>query len=145
MLDKILLPIDLSASQESITSLAKELDRRYSPAMHLLFVVKGEEASDGRTAKPGTMPNKMAKIMPAVESKMERYVRESLDHLEKVTMEVVVGEPAEEVVRYAVEKDINLILMASQLQGSGDPSRSVTAKVVRTSPVPVLSYNAALS
>lgn len=145
MIDKVLVPIDLTTTQDKIAPIAKEIGRQYSSSLHLLFVVSQDYLKrDASYANPA-MPNRIAKILPAVESKMEQYVADALTELENVTMEVVVGEPAEEVVRYAVEKDMKLILMCSNLQGTGDAAHSVTARVVRTSPVPVLSVNATIN
>lgn len=145
MIDKVLMPIDLTAAQNKIAPIAKEIGKHYSTSVHLLFVVSQDDLHSDTYSDIAVMPNNMAKILRAVESRMEQYVADALTELENVTMEVVVGEPAEEVVRYAVEKDMKLILMCSHLQGTGDVASSVTARVVRSSPVPVLSYNAALN
>ena len=72
---------------------------------------------------------------------MERVVREQgLGHL-KVHPEVLEGAPFAEIVRYAREKDVDLIVMGTHghtglahvLVGS------VTEKVVRKAPCPVLT------
>ena len=82
------------------------------------------------------------------ERQAKRYLSKIAEGLEakgiKVRTEVLLGDPAEEIVASAERGDIGVIIMASH--GRSGPSRwahgSVTDKVLRASSVPVLMIKA---
>jgi nucleotide-binding universal stress UspA family protein len=95
------------------------------------------EASRGTTVSFGKM-----------EGQAERYLARIAKKLKTkgipVKSEVLIGNPAEQITKYAEDQDIELIVMASH--GRSGPSRwamgSVTDKVFRATCVPILMIRA---
>ena len=138
MYHRMLVPLDGSELSEVVFPYARELAGRLSLDVILLHVHDPEEA--------GTIPMHQAYI----EHKAELIKRESQEVQDrvggkprsqaiKVWGELAAGYPAEEILRFATEKDIDVILMATH--GRSGIKRwimgSVADKVLRASSVPV--------
>ena len=80
-------------------------------------------------------------VLKAAGVRLERFVKENLSKIVKVTSKVLVGVPFVEIIRYAREQSIDLIVigthghsaLATMLLGS------VAEKVIRKASCPVLS------
>jgi nucleotide-binding universal stress UspA family protein len=138
MYQRMLVPLDGSELSEAVFPYAKELAGRLGMDVILLHVHSPEES--------GTIPLHRAYI----EHKAVLVKRESQEVQDKVGGraggreikvwgELAVGYPAEEILRFAAEKDTDLILMATH--GRSGIKRwvmgSVADKVLRASRVPV--------
>ena len=138
MYHRMLVPLDGSELSEVVFPYARELAGRLSLDVILLHVHNPDEA--------GTIPMHQAYI----EHKAELVKRESQEVQDrvggkpssraiKVWGELAAGYPAEAILRFATEKDIDLILMATH--GRSGIKRwvmgSVADKVLRASRVPV--------
>jgi nucleotide-binding universal stress UspA family protein len=81
------------------------------------------------------------KIIRTARARLEKFVAENLSELNKVTPRVLIGTPFVEIIRYATDQSIDLIVigthghsaLAAMLLGS------VAEKVVRKAPCPVLT------
>lgn len=86
----------------------------------------------------------MGKLQRQAERYLNRIAKGMQSKGVKVSVVVLLGNPAEEIVRYAEENAVDLIVMASH--GRSGPSRwafgSVADKVFRGSCVPVLMIRA---
>ena len=138
MYHRMLVPLDGSQLSEVVFPYARELAGRLGLDVILLHVHSPEEG--------GTIPLHRAYI----EHKAELIRRDSKEVQDKVGGraggraikvwgELAVGYPAEEILRFAAEKDVDLILMATH--GRSGIKRwvmgSVADKVLRASKVPV--------
>jgi nucleotide-binding universal stress UspA family protein len=136
-LQRILVPHDFSETSETAVRYAVALARNFNARIHLLHV--GDQARlDLETEFP-----------LGLEGAVEDAVRERLLKIitpgeqAELRPEFVVrpGVPAAEIVRYASEYDVDLIVMGTH--GRGPVSHmvmgSVAEKVVRTAPCPVLT------
>ena len=142
MYQRVLLPLDGSELAEGALYYAKGIAGRFGLEVILLHVAgKGE-----------------AEALPLHRAYMdqvsERFRRELSEVGEKaggravvVKGEVAVGYPAEEILRYAAEKEADLILMATH--GRSGVRRwvlgSVADKVLRSAALPVLLIRAGMS
>ena len=81
-------------------------------------------------------------LMKGAQEKLKDFQEEHL-YGKIVRSAVVVGDPAEEIIRYASDNDIDLILMGTHGRKGLDRVifGSVVEKVVKSSPVPVLTVN----
>ena len=138
MYKKMLVPLDGSELAEVVFDYAKELAGRLDLDLTLLNVVETSEGS--------LPPMNRAYIEGAVETVQRNSVQlqektrtEPASKAVKAQCELVVGHPAEEILRYADENSIDLILMATH--GRSGVKRwalgSVADKVLRASKVPV--------
>jgi nucleotide-binding universal stress UspA family protein len=141
-LHRILAPTDFSKHSSNALTYAAAFADKFSAELHLLHVVQDLAVfiPDMITVAPPVMPT-VKQLTEAVHVAFDRLVREN--QLERLThyREVREGSPFYEIVRYAKDKDIDLIVMGTHghtglahvLLGS------VTEKVVRKAPCPVLT------
>ncbi|MHB9286324.1 universal stress protein [Halobacteriales archaeon Cl-PHB] len=137
MYDDILVPTDGSAGMDAVIEHAISLCETHEATLHGLYVVD--------TASLADLP--MESSWEAVNSALRDEGEESLLAMERLAGDVPVqtyqveGSPAQEIVEYAQDQGIDLVVMGTH--GRSGVNRlllgSVAERVVRTSPVPVLT------
>lgn len=135
MYDDILLPTDGSEGAEKAIEHALELAEIHDSTIHALYVVERIHTADVGTEQ----------IIEAMRSEGKRTVAEIAERAEskgiEAATEVKVGSPARDILEYAEENGIDLVVMGTH--GRTGLNRyllgSVTEKVVRLSDVPVLT------
>ncbi|WP_416839455.1 universal stress protein [Haloferax sp. DFSO52] len=140
MFDEILLPIDGSSASETAVPHVFELAERFDSVVHVLFVV--DDTRDSISIMDGP-------ILDSLEQEGHRHVEEMVKRATERGIDavgaVIRGAPYEAIVEFADEHDIDVIVMATH--GRTGVERvllgSVTERVVRTAPVPVLTVHAA--
>lgn len=136
-LKRILVPHDFSDTSATAVQYAVELARNFGARLYFLHV--GDDAV-----------NQFEEEFPiGLEDALADGVRERLLHIvtpqEKAELNpdfaVRPGSPAAEIVRYATDQDIDLIVMGTHGRGFVGHALmgSVAEKVVRTAPCPVLT------
>ncbi|KPN30989.1 universal stress protein [Halolamina pelagica] len=136
MYDSILLPIDEAAAESSLLYHAAELATWDDATVELLFVA--DTGRDSVTVAEG-------EIVDALVHEGEEVVDEAASLLDSLGVEYTTsieqGSPAKTIVDYAERQDHDLIAMPTH--GREGLSRyllgSVTGKVVRLAPMPVLT------
>jgi nucleotide-binding universal stress UspA family protein len=136
-LKKVLVPHDFSDTSEAAVRYAIALAHNFGAQLHLLHVsdkAKFEMATEFPLGLDGTLED-------AVRERLLKILtpREQLEF--KPTFEFRSGTPAAEIVKYAKEGDIDLIVMGTHGRGMVAHAvlGSVAEKVVRTAPCPVLT------
>jgi len=139
-IQSILYPTDFSENAEAAIPYVQEMIRRFDGDLHLLYVIESTlSAADlSWTISP-----------PDIESKLSDTARGRLQDLanaleipeEKITLAIAKGHPSLEVLRYAEDNDISLIIMATH--GHSGLTHfllgSVAERVVRNANCPVLT------
>lgn len=139
-LKSILVPSDFSECSDAALRYGLELARKFDATLHLLHVVQD----------PLTQPWAAEAFAVPVFEVLETYRKESEDRLARtvpaadrarVTIASTVASPYAEILRYAVERDIDLIVMGTHGRGGVGHLLlgSIAEKVVRRSPCPVLT------
>ena len=140
-LKKIMVPTDFSEPSESALKYARAFAEQFGATLHLLHVVE-DPFLYAPTSEGYVIP-------PHLHEEMETAARDRLNsslspaEREKFQAQLVLkhGSPFVEVVRYAREQDIDLIVMGTH--GRGPIAHmlmgSVAEKVVRKAPCPVLT------
>lgn len=141
-LNKILVPTDFSEFSKCAVRYGCELARRFSSELHLLHVV---EDIYPLVPEPGIMlpaaADYFAGLKQSAEQELARFPPEDWGSGLHIERAVITGSPFVEIIRYARDKDIDMIVvgthgrtgLAHVLMGS------VAERVVRKSPCPVLS------
>jgi nucleotide-binding universal stress UspA family protein len=141
-LHRILVPTDFSKFSENALRYASAFAEKFGAELHLLHVVQDLSwfIPEAILLAPSVTPP-VDQFVTAARSALDRVVKDL--HLPGVTIhpEVCEGTPFEAIIRFAREKDIDLIVMgthghtglAHMLMGS------VAEKVVRKAPCPVLT------
>jgi nucleotide-binding universal stress UspA family protein len=140
----ILLPTDGSEGAEVAVGHAVSLAQTYGATLHVLAVADTKSYGTFTTGGAGT-----------VISALEERCRENLEAAETIVADLTSddpdspavetairrGFPAEEILRYAEEQDADLVVMGTHGRTGVDRVLlgSVTERVVRRSPVPVVT------
>jgi nucleotide-binding universal stress UspA family protein len=131
---KILVPIDFSEPSDAALLYGRNLAKAFGAELHVLHVMENQ------FLRP------TFKSTAAVETGMANRVAERLSPEDRTTLRAVSAvrmsdEPHDEIIRYAEDEAIDLIVMGTH--GRGGVARllmgSVAEKVVRTARCPVLT------
>ncbi|MDZ7689284.1 MAG: universal stress protein [Halobacteriales archaeon] len=137
--ESILIPTDGSEGARDAAETGFGLAEELNAEVHVVSVVDTELVNT--TTYTGTSPKNEARI----EERAREHVDTLADEAEKrgltVTRSTPKGVPASRIVGYAEDEDIDLIVMGTAGRGGFRRALigSVADKVVRTSPVPVVT------
>ena len=141
-LHRILVPTDFSKYSQNALKYAAAFAEKFDSQLYLLHVVQDLALfiPDMVTVAPPIAPS-VEQMTTAVRAAFDRLIEANQLERFKIQREVREGNPFYEIIRFAKENEIDLILMgthghtglAHMLLGS------VTEKVVRKSPCPVLT------
>lgn len=138
MYEKILVPLDGSELAEVALPYAEELAGRLGSRITLLYV--GESAEDRYHMHFFYMQRMAENAKKGAERKMKKIAQKEI----KVNSEILVGHPAEQILKYANKEKISLIIMSTH--GRTGIERwaigSVAYKVVKAASQPVLLIRA---
>src|SRR5919199_1249689 len=141
-LRRILVPTDFSKHSANALTYAAAFAEKFGAELYLLYVAQDLAVffPDAVSAAPPPVPP-VEEITAAARESLQRLVREQgLERL-RVHTEACQGTPFAEIIRFAREKEIDLIVMGTH--GRSGLAHvllgSVTEKVVRKAPCPVLT------
>ncbi|WP_137284441.1 universal stress protein [Halorussus salinisoli] len=139
MYDTVLLPTDGSEAMETVVEHARDVAGRRGADVHVLYVV------DDR-AFLTLEDDRIPEVTDRLREEGERATDEAAARFDDVTVttEIRQGNPADEILAAADDRDADLVVMGTH---GADPTRdmlgSVSQKVVTLSTVPVLTVNIA--
>ena len=139
-LNNILVPSDFSECSDQAIRYGLELARKFDASLHLLHVVQ-DPATQPWAAEGFAMP--LLEVIEQWQKQAEDRLLTAVPPIERGRARVAstVGSPYPEILRYAAEHDIDLIVMGTH--GRGGVSHlllgSIAEKVVRRAPCPVLT------
>lgn len=133
--NRILVPTDFSETSQAAVRQGVELARERGAGLILLYV--GDALSQVATEFPIGLD---ASIADAERERLLRVISPADQVAVHPEFVMCTGAPAEEIVRCAAEREVDLIVMGTH--GRGGVSHlllgSVAEKVIRTAPCPVL-------
>jgi nucleotide-binding universal stress UspA family protein len=141
-LKRVLVPTDFSEYSQAALTYGVALAEKFGSSLYLLHIVQDLAlfVPDAIAIAPPIAPP-VEQFRAAAQTALERLVREN--QLEKLAVQcrVAEGTPFYEIIRFAKEEDIDLIVMGTH--GHSGLAHvllgSVTEKVVRKAPCPVLT------
>jgi nucleotide-binding universal stress UspA family protein len=136
--DDILLPTDGSAGMDRVIGHAGDLARIHDATIHVLYVL--DAASFGSLPMESSWEGIQQVLREEGETALsaaERMLRDDFD----VETKTIEGSPAREIVAYATDEPVDVVVMGTHGRGGIDRllMGSVAERVVRRSPVPVLT------
>ncbi len=136
-LERILVPTDFSECSVRARSYACELAKRFNSELHLFHVAVPVTAP----GYMGTIPESLLEPEEAARAELEKWNDPDYEQVKGVVREVAIGTPFVEIVHYAREQDIDLIVIGTHGRSGISHALlgSVTEKVVRKAACPVLS------
>ena len=136
MYDRILLPTDGSDAADRALNLAVSVADAHDAELHLLYVADTNQPSLSRI---------QGQIVDALEGEGQQIVDEAENRVRgsgvDVTTDVIQGGPSRTILEYVDDRGVDLVVIGTR--GEHDVERlllgSVTERVVRSAPVPVLA------
>lgn len=144
--DSILLPTDGSDSAEAAAAYGTDLAERLDATVHCFSVVDKEIASglDSLLADDNTVSDGLTE---QADDHVNRVATSATDCDIECVSATATGDPAEKIVEYAENQDLDMIVIGTRGRGGFQRAvvGSVTDEVVRTASVPVLTVRAETS
>jgi nucleotide-binding universal stress UspA family protein len=141
-LRRILVPTDFSKYSQAALTYATSFAEKFGAELHLLHVVQDLALfiPDAITVTPPITPP-VEQLTAAVRGALDRVIQENQLQRLSVHPQVREGTPFHEIIRFARDQNIDLIVMGTH--GHSGLAHvllgSVTEKVVRKAPCPVLT------
>jgi nucleotide-binding universal stress UspA family protein len=136
---KILVPVDFSENSKKILESARDISGKFGASLSVVFVVQSFDDYSGFFVPHMPVAKFEEEMVQGAEKKMEDF----MDGFEGVDAKVLVGDVAEEVIRYAEEMATDMIIMGTHGYKGLEKVMfgSVAEKVVKSSTCPVLTIN----
>jgi len=141
-LKRILVPTDFSKHSQNALRYAAAFARRFEAEIHLLHVFQDLAVSQPEAVTVGPpIVAPIEQFLASAQASLQRLIEEN--QLTGIPIHPIVrtGSPFDEIIQFAKEQDIDLIVMGTHGRGwlAHVLLGSVTEKVVRKSPCPVLT------
>ncbi len=139
----ILFPIDFSESSKKILPYVLTLSKTFGSTVHLLYVVRDLKYLTSFHVPHPSLTLIENEIAESSQKMMEKVCEEELQGCPRFIKKILIGDPAHEIIQYAQDEEIDLIIMGSHGRKGLEKALfgSVAEKVVKNSPVPVLTVN----
>lgn len=140
ILEKILVPTDLSPLSLVALEYANSIAETYDAKVYLVYVCENVPSKKRQKKSPEIIDN-FKEFKKKVREELKKIALDKLDLVDEVEIVILEGNPYKEILKFVVENEIGLIVVATHgrtgfshlLMGS------VAEKIVRYSPVPVLT------
>jgi nucleotide-binding universal stress UspA family protein len=141
--NNILFPIDFSECSEKVFPFALEMAQKFDAKLHLLFVARDISYLETIDVPWELLRNTVAEIARAGENHMEAFCDKNLRDFSNYEAKVVTGNPADEIVKFADEQDIDLIVMGTHGRKGLERTLmgSVADHTIKNASAPVLTIN----
>lgn len=140
-LKKILVTTDFSALSEAGLKVAGELASAYSSAVILLHVVPPPHILSSSGVSTGRVQDYYTELLRVAKDSLKEIAGTHFKKGVPVSLQVIQGDPPDEIVRVASEEKVDLIVMSTR-GASGRPkymAGSVAVKVAGMAPCPVMA------
>lgn len=137
---KILWPTDLSGRAKYALNYVRSLTERYGAEIHVLYVIT--DLAHHRGLYGNFTQEHIDKIIEWENKKagerLESICTQELDGCPLYIKHIAVGDPAQEIIRHALQEDIDMVVLSTRGAGGHFAFGGVAEKVVKHSPVPVV-------
>jgi nucleotide-binding universal stress UspA family protein len=141
MFKKILWPTDLSENSKTALPQILSLSKTYQAEVHVLYVMETLASESSWYKEFGR--SRIQEIQAQEEKNLEKQLDElrttALAECPSCITHVAAGDPPHEIIEYANKENIDLVVMATQGRRGYFLFGSVTERVLKHSPVPVIA------
>ena len=142
IVNRILFPVDLSEASSRIAAYVQEMADKFDADIYSLFVAHVSDYYASIEMPVTFMSNFEAEIIRGAENKIQSFLESNFND-RSVRAKVLPGHPGEQILKYAAEKKIDLIIMGTH--GRKGIGRiifgSVANYVVKNARIPVLTLH----
>ena len=140
-LRRILVPTDLSESANHALAYGISFAREYKAELVLLHVIETLSVGYASDLFPAPMAEVLEEIGSYARGELVKLAAQATERGVTAQQVVVQGKPATEVIRYAKEQAVDMIVLGTHGRGVLDHALfgSTTERVVRRAPCPVLT------
>jgi nucleotide-binding universal stress UspA family protein len=144
-LKKVLVPTDFSDSARHALRYGMSFAKEYGAELVLLHVVENLTVGYASDLFPVPMAEVFQEISGYAKAELAKLGDEARGRGLPVREEVVQGKPSAEIIRFAAENEIDIVVLGTHGKGMLDQALfgSTTERVVRRSPCPVLTVRPA--
>lgn len=144
-LKKILVPTDFSESARHALTYGISFAREYSAQLSLLHVVENLTVGYASDLFPVPMAEVFHEISGYAKTELGKLGTVAREKKVEVVEQVVQGKPSAEIMRFARENEVDMIVLGTHGKGMLDQALfgSTTERVVRRAPCPVLTVRLA--
>ncbi|MBA2848373.1 universal stress protein [Thermosulfuriphilus ammonigenes] len=142
-IERILFPVDFTSASTKVLPYALYLAEKLGAKLYILYVVEDLSRYTSIPVAHVSLASFEKELEEAAGKKMESFVEENLQGFSNYETHITKGDAAGEIVTFAKLHDIDLIVMATHGRKGLEKALfgSVTEKVLKISPVPVLTVN----
>jgi nucleotide-binding universal stress UspA family protein len=138
---KVLWPTDFSSNAEKALDYVTSLSEKYQTEVHVLYVIP--ELAQHESWYGEFEQSHIRKIQEweeqTAKKRLDQVCNNYLKGCRLYVKHVAAGDPAEEILKLIDEEKIDMVVMASHGQKGHFHFGSVAEKVVKNSPVPVVT------
>jgi nucleotide-binding universal stress UspA family protein len=140
-LKKVLVPTDFSDCAHQALRYGMSFAKEYGAELVLLHVIENLTVGYASDLFPVPMAEVFQEISGYAKTELAKLGEEALSRGLKVEAQVVQGKPSAEIIRFASEREIDVIVLGTHGKGMLDQALfgSTTERVVRRAPCPVLT------
>jgi len=137
----ILFPTDFSEGSSQALKYAVDLANRYGAKLHLIHVIYDITRATGWYVPHRSVEEMYKELEQGAKKELERFGVEELSGVKNIERSVHMGVPHEEIIKFAKENKIDLIIIGTHGRKGIDRILfgSTAAQVVRFAPCPVLT------
>jgi len=141
MFKKILWPTDLSENSRAALPQILSLTRNYQAEVHILYVMEtlASESSWYKEFGRSRIQEIQAREKENLEKQLDELRTTALAECPTCVTHVGAGDPPHEIIEYAEKENMELIVMATQGHRGYFLFGSVTERVLKHSPIPVIA------
>ncbi|MCD6262244.1 MAG: universal stress protein [Deltaproteobacteria bacterium] len=140
---KILFPVDFSEVSPMIVPWVITMVDKFKSELHLIFVVRSLLPLTSFDVTETSIISFEGEILKAGEKSMDEFVKKHFKKYPACKAHVLTGDPAEEILNYVNNENIDLVIMGTHGRKGLDRVLfgSVAAHVIKESSAPVMSIN----
>jgi nucleotide-binding universal stress UspA family protein len=140
---KILFPVDLSEASAQVAPYVTTMAEKFNAKVYLLFVARVLQHYAAMYVPDPSISRFEREVLDGAEKRLYEFKESHFGAIGEVQVDVLLGEVAEEITRFAADEKADLIIMGTHGRKGLDKIvfGSVADRVVKTSPVPVLVVN----
>ncbi len=140
-IEKILFPTDFSKGSDNALLYAIDLAKQYNATLFILHIIYDVIQTTGWDVPHLPLEQLDKDLTASSEQKLDKFSEEAVRDLEKVEKRTITGVPYQEIVQFAEDEKIDLIVIGTHGRTGLDRVffGSTAERVVRMAPCPVLS------